>query len=101
MAVLKAAYYSQISSAPTAVPRRRRQIPDGNAIIHRGDAMPRHEESLCLIVIATGGLPVPHGKTFIGAGAAGSTVDQDEKVVEATRRVSAHGVNSAPRPAGH
>lgn len=45
--------------------------------------MPRRDESLSLIVIATGGLPVPHGKTYIGAGAAGGTVDQDEKVVEA------------------
>jgi uncharacterized protein GlcG (DUF336 family) len=45
--------------------------------------MPRHDESLNLIVIATGGLPVPHGKTFIGAGATGGTGDQDEKVVDA------------------
>jgi uncharacterized protein GlcG (DUF336 family) len=48
-----------------------------------GDAMPRRDESLSLIVIATGGLPVPHGKTFIGAGATGGTVDHDEKVVDA------------------
>jgi uncharacterized protein GlcG (DUF336 family) len=45
--------------------------------------MPLHDESLSLIVIATGGLPVPHGKTFIGTGATGSTGVQDEKVVEA------------------
>lgn len=45
--------------------------------------MPRRDESLSLIVIATGGLPVPHGKTFFGAGATGGTVDQDEKAAEA------------------
>jgi uncharacterized protein GlcG (DUF336 family) len=44
--------------------------------------MPRRDESLSLIVIATGGLPVLHGKTFIGAGVTGGSGDQDEKVVE-------------------
>jgi uncharacterized protein GlcG (DUF336 family) len=45
--------------------------------------MSRPDESLSLIVIATGGLPVHRGTTFIGAGAAGGNVDRDEKVVEA------------------
>jgi uncharacterized protein GlcG (DUF336 family) len=63
--------------------------------------MSRRDESLSLIVIATGGLPVPHGTTFIGAGVAGGTGDQDEEGLEAAERRSAHGVNSAPRPAGH
>jgi hypothetical protein len=46
--------------------------------------MSRHDESLRLIVIATGGLPVPHGKTFIGAGATAGSVAPDEHVVEAS-----------------
>jgi len=63
--------------------------------------MPRHDESLSLIVIATGGLPVPHGKTFIGAAAAGGAVEQDHNEVEVAERRSARGINSAPRTAGH
>jgi hypothetical protein len=77
---LTAAYYSQISSAPTEVAAQRRQIALAQPSL-RGMPMPRRDESLCLIVIATGGLPVPHGKSFIGAGAAAG-MDHDEKAVE-------------------